>query len=316
MRRRGKYLRYYIKPVQDGRNTLARQVDFYGLLLAVLIVTYGLLLSYTGSHIRALFLALPLLAAETLLAFRLRRMLKDSAALHNRFWRVGRQCQERIKSTGSLKDLEKLVVEILGKLAGFTDVHTVKERSEAGGPADSGIAARALYGGLPVAVSCVMPEGGGDNAVPAETVIKFADEIKNLGIKRGIMVAAATFSSEARRAALEGKNKVTLVDLYRLVELARLTGHPVFPAPAGEAESGRAASSFKYKKLIRYALGKEKTRGYLLSAGLIFVLYFKARAEGAFGSYYLALGMLNLALSIYCLVSNREGDLLSPRKLP
>ncbi|MCL4440883.1 MAG: hypothetical protein M1609_09940 [Firmicutes bacterium] len=105
------------------------------------------------------------------------------------------------------------------------------------------------------------------------------------------------------------------MDLFRLVELARLTGHQIFPAAAGEKETGGETGDLKYKKLIRNALGREKARGYLFSGVIIFALYFAARTADIISAAYLAAGLLNLALSMYCLLSNRERDLLGPNRI-
>lgn len=311
MRKRGRYLRYYIKPVRDDRNKLARNVDFYGVLLVAALATLALAESYSGSHVRALTVSVPLLAAEIYIAFKLRKFFLDHARLRNRLWAAGRQCLEKIKSTGDEGNLEELVVDILGKIDGFTDVHTVNGAPGEEALRDPGIAIRALYRGEPLAVRCLAPEPG-DAAVKADKVTQFREDLKKLGIKGGVLVAAGTFTPECRRAALEGKTRITLVDAYRLVELARQTGHRVFPAAAGDADAGRENSVLMYRRMLRIALGREKARGYLFAAGIMLAMYSLTLAADIFSPGYLAFGIINTGLSLYCLLSNRESDLLGP----
>ncbi|MFZ5632761.1 MAG: restriction endonuclease [Bacillota bacterium] len=311
MRRKGRYLRYYIKPVRDDRNKLARNIDFYGVLLVAMLVTLALAESYSGSHARALVVSVTLMAAEVYIAFKLRKFFLANAGVHNRLWAAGRQCLERIKNIGDAEDLEKLFVEILGKIDGFTDVYTVNAAAGEKDLQDTKIAIRALYRGVPLAVRCLATEPG-DSAVAADKVTQFRDEIRNLDIRGGVLVAAGTFSPEARRAALEEKIRITLVDAYRLVELARQTGHRIFPAVTGDTDSGRENRALMYRRMLRIALGREKARGYLFAAGTMLAMYSLTLAADVFSPGYLVFGIINIGLSLYCLLSNRESDLLGP----
>ncbi|MCL6610645.1 MAG: restriction endonuclease [Peptococcaceae bacterium] len=315
MRRKGKYLRYYIKPVKDGRNALARSIDFYGPLAAVLLATWVLAGIYAGGLLKALAVSLPLMAVEVYAAFRIRKIFRENAAVHARLWRAGRQCQERIRNIGSARELEKLVVEILEKIDGFTDVHLAgtggrKEKSRGGS-----VAARALLNGVPVAVGCLPPAPDGGQ-VTADRVLKFREEVKSLDYRVGILVSTGFFSGEARRAALEDRKRVRLIllDLYGLVELARESGHRIFPdAGPGRITAGEAGAGI-CRRLFRKALAREKARGYFYAACMIAVMYMMTRPTGVFGPGYIFFGAVNLVLSMYCLVSNNENDLLARAK--
>lgn len=306
MRARGKYLRYYIKPSRSHRNALARNIDFYGLLFIALLVTFAFLTAHTGSAARGLLLSVPLMVPVVLIAFRIRKALEDAEMDHHRLWVAGRQCQERIKSIETSDGLNMLLVEILEKMPGFSDVHVIKDRPEDDQIQSTSTAIRALYRGTPVAVGSMVKEG---DSISADKVLQFQQEIKKLDMPAGIIVAAGTFSGEARRAALEGKKNITLVDLYRLVDLARMSGHSIFPALLGEMKANGGKVSHGYKKLFRNALGREKAKSYFLSACLMMAIYFTALSLDFWGAAYLLFGILNLALSIYCIVSNRERDL-------
>lgn len=311
IRNKGKYLRYYLKPVRDDRNSLARNIDFYSPLAAVLLVTLAAAAGYSGGAAKTLLLAVPVMALEVYLAFRLRSVFRNSAAVHNRLWNAGRLCRERIRDLVSTEKLENLVVEILEKLDGFSDVHAVREAVKEDRPGDSGIAVRALFRGAPLAVGCIMPDDEA-GSIPAEKVLEFKNELKRLDIKGGVMVAAGSYSGEARRAALEGRDKVILVDLFRLVELARQTGHSIFPGTDLETGEGGGNRPAGRQRLFRNALSREKAKGYFLSSGMLLAMHYLTGPAEALSAGYLAFGLVNMALSMYCLLSNRESDLPGP----
>ncbi len=306
MRSKGKYPRYYIMPSDSPRNTLARNIDFYGLIFILLLTTCAALTAHTGSASRGLLLSVPLMIPAVLAAFKIRRSLDRAAMDHRRLWVAGRQCQEKIKNIGTSGGMNTLVVEILEKTTGFSDVHIIKDRPEDQRHTCSA-PIRALYRGAPVAVGTMVDDGG---SITAERVLQFKQEIRKLDIPAGILIAAGTFSGEARRAALEGKKNITLVDLYRLVDLARLSNHSTFPL-LGELKANENRVSRDYNKLFRNALGKEKARSYFLSAGLMFTMYFTFVTLDFWGPAYLLFGIFNLAIAIYCIVSNREKDLFT-----
>lgn len=307
IRSRGKYRRYYVKPAQSV-NPMASNIDFYGLLLAASFVVFTVSTWYTGSPSRGLFVTAPLMTPVVYLAFRIRRALENEARLHNRLWRAGRICQEKIKNIG-IDNLNTLVMEILEKIPGYSDVHLIKDRPGEKGDISMCMSVRALREGEPVVVGCVIPDDC-DTPVTTEKISYLLEEMKKLDIKGGILVAAGTFSGEARRAALELKKIVTLVDLYRIVDLARKTGHEIFPSGISDGKPEKEIGSFRYKKLFRYALEREKAKNYLFSAGLLLAMYYAAVEAGIFSFTYLIFAMVNIALSLYCIMVNREKDLL------
>lgn len=313
MRKKGRYFRYCFKPAGDDRNALARSIDFYGPLAAVLLVTGALAAGCGGVRFSTLAAALPVMALEVFTAFRLRKWFQFNASLHYRLWTASRQCQENIKKLGSVRKLEKLMVEILEKIDGFTEVKpsggTGKKEKHPGG----GIAVRALLHGEPVAVGCLLPDSD-KGLISSESVLKFREEMTGSGVRAGILAAAGFFTGEARRAALEDRKnrRIALLDLYRLVELARETGHRVFPSLPGEQPAGGEKSAGDYRELFRKALSREKSKSYLFAAGIILAMCCMTMSTGGISPGYVIFGAVNLALSLYCLLSNRESDLLGP----
>ncbi len=307
MRRKGKYLRYYVKPVRDDRNGLARSIDFYGPLLLVMFATLMAVLAYAGVCAKALVLAAPILALEACFAFWLRKLLRQNAAAHHRAWEAGRICRERIINIGGVEKLTDIVVKILERLDGFSNVQAVNNIPEKNAAGEAG-AARALYRGVPVAVGCLLPKEG-EGAVSAGRVLEFKEEIKRMGMGEGILVAAGVFSGEAGRAAREGGNRVFLVDLHRLVDLARQTGHEIFPPAPGGRDPVSAGGKQRNRRFFWNALSREKARGYFFCAVLLLSIQHLSGAEMVLKQGYQTFGLINLTLSLYCILSNREGGL-------
>ena len=309
MQRKGKYLRYYLKTGQDGRNSLARQIDFYGPLAAVLLVTWALAAGLAGNYLKGLALSIPLAVLEVALAFKIRRVFVSAAAERARLGQAGRRCLERIRGIKSAGKLEKLVVEILGLIDGFSDPHQVREEKT------GSVAVRALYRGLPIGVGCLLPDS--DGRVAADRVVAFREQLSRLELKGGLIITTGAFSGEARRAAVEVRksSRITLVDGYWLVELARETGHRVFTEDSAAAAVAREDRSKAYHRLFRSALTRERAKGYLYAAGMMLAMYYLFGLTGIQSQGYIAFALLNLCLWAYCLVSNRESDLLGPVKV-
>lgn len=304
-----KYRRYYIRPAQPQRNTVSRNIDFYGLLIAASIALFLISAWYAKSSLTGLLITIFIMTALTYTAFRIRKLMEREAVVHSSLWNAGKICQEKIRGIDSTDSLNNLVMEILEKLPGYSDVHIIKERS--GEEGRIGVGVRALYRGVPVAVGCIICENG-HGPVSSEKISHLLEEIKGLDIKGCVLVATGVFSGEARRAALELKKSVTMVDLYRLVDLARRTGHRIFPSGPAEAVSSADTKVFKYKKLTRNMLAGEKAGQYLFSAAVLFAMYYMAGHAGIIGPVYLIAALVNVGLSLYCAASNREEDLIGP----
>lgn len=308
IRRRGRYIKYYVKPVKNGRNTLAKNIDFYGFMAAALVIIFFIMAEYTKNPSSALLYTIFVMVPGYFLALAIKKALDSEDIAHKKMWRSGRLCQERIRELGSEEKLAVLMVEILEKLPGFSDVHLLRENKERNEPGIS-MDLRALRQGTPVLVGCVMP-GEGEDQTAADKLSVFVREMERLNMKEGILVAAGKFSDEARRAAREGKKRIALVDLYRLVDLARLTGHDIFPAVLPDSGARNGKRNIIYRRLFRNAFTRKKARGYFLSAAVMTVLYYTVAAPGLTGVVYIIFGALNLSLALYCIASNRETDLL------
>jgi len=304
----GAYRRYYIKPLKDDRNVLAKNIDFLSTILAAAIITAAVNSIFCTNYRDLLYLTIPMLTVEFIVALRLRSSIGSKAAVHKKLWRSGRQCQENIKKIARDGSPDKLLMEILAKIPGFSDVHAIKEEDR---DIDTmSIKMRAIYRGQPVAVSCLKGDGDGktDNTVHIESIIKFKGELQKNNMGAGILAAAATFSSEAKRSSREGKKRIVLIDIYKLVEMARITGHPVFPS-AGADAGQKPGGSFAYHRFFSNALARDKAKGYLTAAGVIMALYYLNGPSAGYDMFYIITGVFNMIMAAYCFVSNREDDL-------
>lgn len=308
VRLRGRYIKYYVRPVRNGRNELAKSIDFFGFMAAALVIIFFIMAEYTKNPLRALLYTVPVIIPGYFLVLRIKKSLESERLAHKKLWLAGRLCQERIRALGSAEKISIILSEILEKLPGFSDVHRLRENGD-NKELNLNMDLRALRQGNPALVGCIMPVEG-ENEIAADKVLLFVREIKRLNLEEGILAAAGKFSAEASRAAREGRKKITLVDLYRLVELSRLTGHDIFPAgllPDSEGTLGK--KRILRQKLFRNAFTREKARGYLGAALVMMALYCTV-ASGLTGALYLLGAAVNLSLALYCIASNREIDLL------
>lgn len=308
IRQKSRYIRYYVRPVRNGRNEFAKNIDFIGFMAAALVVIFIIMAGYTKNPGRALLYTVPVILPGYFLAIRIKKYLESERLAHKKLWLAGRLCQERIKEMGSAERLTVLLSEMLEKLPGFSDVHSIRENEDNKG-LNMIMDLRALRLGAPVLVGCIMP-GEGESEIAADKVLTFASEIKRLNMEEGILAAAGKFSAEARRAAREGKKRIALIDLYRLVELSRLTGHEIFPTGLLPDSEGTGKRRIMRQKLFRNAFTREKARGYLWAALVMMALYFTVVTPGLPGTMYLLGTAVNLSLALYCIASNRETDIL------
>lgn len=308
IRARGRYMRYYVRPARP-ESSLAKNIDFYGLLLAASIIVFTISAHFAGSLSKGLLMAVTMMLPVAYMAFKIRKAMEEEAAVHGKMWRAGRICRERIRNISAIDGLNTLVAEILEKIPGYSGVHVLNDSPGKKGDNSVSIAVTALHEGGPVVVGCVIPDDG-DSPVPPEKIACILEKIKSPDIKGGILATSGTFSGEARRAALELKKSVTLADLYRIVDLARETGHEIFPVGGYGGIAEKDKSTFRHKKLIRFALEREKAKKYLYSAGLLLAMYYIAGGADAFSAGYPAFAAINLLLAVYCIISNREKDLL------
>lgn len=301
-------MRYYVRPAKSD-SSLAKNIDFYGFFLAASIVIFIISAHFAGSLLKGLLMTLPMMPPAICMALKIRKAMEKEAAVHGRMWRAGRICRERIKNISDVDGLNTLAAEILEKIPGYSGVHVLDDCPGKDKDKSVSMAVRAVYEGGPVVAGCIIP-GDGDSPVPSEKIACILEEIKSSDIKWGILVTSGTFSGEARRAAMELKKNVTLADLYRIVDLARETGHEIFPAVCYNGNAEKDKKTLGYKKLIRFALEREKAKKYLYSAGLLLAMYCIAGGADTFSAGYPALAAVNLLLAVYCIIGNREKDLL------
>jgi hypothetical protein len=302
-------MRYYIKPDEDGRNQLARRIDFYGTLIAAMLLTVVFIQGAVGSPLRTLLYALPLWVLEIIAAYVIKARKERIYALHSRIWLAGKESLAKIQSMTKPAQFTELVRQIMCGLPYCRDVHAV----QAGEPERRDISLRAVCNGIPVVINADLP-GGDMKETGPEQVMLFIEEMEKSKLCTGILISAGEFSEEARRVALEaGKGyAIRLVNVVKLVELARQAGHDIFSVVGSRPERVKAASGhINRKRIIIGALsGRRKSISYLTAAVIMASLYL-AFNMGPYNSMYLASALFNLALALYCLRAAGEKELLA-----
>lgn len=309
-RRSGKLLRYYVKPLNDSRNRMARWIDFYGTLMLAMLATFLIMYSAFGEPQRAVVTSLPLFAMEIYLAFRIKAQRKNAYLLHKKIWQAGTSALEKIQCMESREDFAKLVGDIFKGLPYFTDVHIVRDQNDGA----ENIPLRAVCNGVPVAVGCEVGNNK-ENEIGTEQVSLFIKAMERAKLNSGVLVAGGTFSEEARQVALQASKRFTirLIDAIKLVELARQTGHGIFPAEGiNQIEPDKHTRYTRQKVLASAVIGRARGKGYLTASVIMFAIYLLFKPINPFSSFYLVFAGLNLALALYCLWTAREQELLAP----
>lgn len=309
-RRTGRLMRYYIKPADDGRNRLARRIDFYGTLLVTMLLTLLFIQGIAGNPARALIYTLPLWAVEVIVAAKIKTRKKTLYALHRKIWLAGKEALASIQGIKKPEEFTGLVSQILCGLPYCRDVHAV-QGDESGLP---GISLRAVCNGVPVLINTDLP-GGDSKETGPEQVMSFLGEMNKSGLGSGIMISAGEFSEEARRVALEaGKGcTIRLVNVVKLVELARQAGHDIFSVDGNKPAQPQVAPGRLYRERVyREALrGRKKSLGYFTASAVMAALYI-AFNMGSYNPMYMAFALFNLALGLYCLRAAGDRELLAP----
>ncbi|KJS16214.1 MAG: hypothetical protein VR69_09995 [Peptococcaceae bacterium BRH_c4b] len=307
-RRTGRLMRYYIKPADDGRNRLARRIDFYGTLMVTMLLTLLFIQGAVGNPVKALIYALPLWAVEVIIANVIKTRKKNIYILHRRIWLAGKEALAKIQGMTSPDQFTELVRQIMCGLPYCSDVHAVRaedlERRD--------ISLRAVCNGIPVVINTDLP-GGDSKETGPEQVLSFIGEIERSGLRSGIMISTGEFSEEAGSVALEtGKGyAIRLVNVVKLVELARQAGHEIFSVEGSKPEQMKVAPGhLNRKRMFREALsGRKKGISYLTASVIMAALYL-AFNMGSYNTMYLAFALFNLALALYCLWTAGEKELL------
>lgn len=311
MRRNGRNIKYYIKPFNDERNSLAKGLDFYGPLIILIVLTWLAIRITIGSNFKAVIVSIFITAIELYGAFHLREFFRGMAQTHKKRWSEGRRCQEKIKKLKSEYQLVELVAEILGKIPGFSNVEIIanKEKSEM-----RSIPLQAVLKNELIAVDFIMPETKVKGDISSDAVLESREKMLNNGYSVGIIVTTGYFTGDAKRAALENRKKIriALVDIYMLVDLARETNHIIFKPTEPEELKG-SDRSLGYKAISRSIFSKDKVKGYWLSSGLLMIMLFLFRTSESIILIYVysLFAAVNFLLGFYCLISNRENNLLN-----
>lgn len=307
----GRLMRYYVKPAEDNRNHLARWIDFYGMLLVAVMLTFMVMYAAMEQPLRALLYSLPFWALEIAALLNIKAKKRNSYILHKKIWMAGRDALASIQGIKTRDDFSILVSQIFNKLFFCKDVHVAKRNDGE----NSGVSLRAVCNGVSVVISCDVPEGDKKETGP-ERVAEFVEEMKTAGLNGGVLVSSGDFSEEAKAVAADAGRIyiIRLVNSVKLVELARQAGHEIFSLEdVDQLKISDHAGYNNSRRMLKAAVGNRKRGfGYLSTSLILFAMYLTLNIPGSFNAFYLAFAFINMGLYLYCVRTAGERELLAP----
>lgn len=312
LKRRRRRLIYRFKPKEDGRNKTAQTLDLVVVVFIFWLVTLVLLTQFFKISL-ALSVSLFLAAAGGAAANYFQKRQKQLRRQHYRLWLTGQRYRAEIKKIKTREELAVYVALLLAQLPHFTDLQVSPKGAQKGPLPDEAVALSARYKGVPVAVQCIPPVASGRE----ETKLwrGFQQALEEQGFVSVLIVAPGGLAPEARRIITRLKNqyRVVVLNEEKLVELAL---HARQQPEAEDIQEGTAGQKeIEERKLV---FARRKGLNYLLTAGVLYFIYFLSRPAGLTSVLYLVLIAINVALAFMCYVFNskEEDDLedLEPEK--
>lgn len=305
-RLKGTYLRYYIENPDDERNILARWLDFIGVIFVTWALSFILLAGITKTQ-KALLLSAALLVVGLVLTDMVKRRQLKKRLLHTRRKLAGESYLEKISNmeNSEFYDFATNLFKRYGiKIS--SDQMTTGSKDEA---------LAATFEQRPVWIKFF---NGEMSTIPA-AVEKFLDNLTEENYTAGLVVTREKASSELKQVIVPYRNKmhIELLDKNRMAKLAAYLDHPSSSSLAEEfSQLKQHQEKSKRKLLLRELLGtRQKTEGYALSAGLLFVLFAFWQTSTALSLVYLLFAMINTTLAATSFIMQRQktrAQLLKP----
>lgn len=311
-RRKGKLMRYFIKPAEDNRNKLARWLDFYGVLIILMFMTFVVLFNATNHWGKTFLYALPLCGLEAIVAWRIKIKKGMVQSLHKAIWSAGKQALAKIQKIENQHEFETLVFDILHNLSYCQDAHFVQNPGLIGEVKKPGMM-RVQCNQVSLVVHCHIP---GDTGLTGSEQLKILlSQIETSGLQGGLLVSSGDFSEETKTLALEnGKQfSLRLINAAKLVELAREAKHAIFPLDTSEEKPGMPqGETWQQKNRARELLGKQKKKSYYLLVSIVLVGMLVFPLPVFLKIVYLVFAVINLMLYLYCLKITGKKAFLEP----
>lgn len=214
---------FLVPPKKDHRGRLAKKIDY----LAVRVLFFFMIV-FVASTVLSVLLSILLAAAGTLLL----HLVLDKAektrgiryAEDMRDYLAGSHAYDQIMRMEPGREFKILMVQVLNRLEGFTNVRPYKVAG-----ISEGFDLIGMFKDYPVAVCCNRYKQ--ENEVGKSELVLFTGAMKKAGLTRGIFLTTSSFSEWAVDYvhAVKGKLHIVLADKARLLEWIRLSGHPVYP---------------------------------------------------------------------------------------
>lgn len=302
-RYRGELLRYHIKPKEDGRNLIARWLDFYGILLVMWVVSLFFFATLWSQKV-ALAASLALSAGTGLLAARLQRKRHQREMHYCKLRALGEQYKQRIKQFNTGEELASFLLPILQNLPQFEQVRPKGKKKKKTADQPTAVI-QAVYRGLPVIVK-FLPAG--QSPVGVTPVHNLVEMMEKQGYRHAMMVTPGEFAPETIRlvASLRKRYRIALVaerELLFLVAQAQQEKQPY-----DQSISVKTAPLQSLHTVKRLALDPRKGRSYLTAGALLIVSHFFLGVNHPAAKLYLALAAVNLILAILCLILKRREE--------
>lgn len=302
LRRRRQRLAFHFRPREDPRNNTARALDLLVLAAVFWLGTLVFLAQFWPPGL-ALPVALAVAAAGGIAAGRFQKKREQQRRQRSRLWLAGQRCREEIKKLTTREEVVIFTSLLLARLPQFTELR-VNQRGKGKTPSIARAAALcARYKGVPVAVQCLSPVSPEQEEV--KLLEAFGQFLARQDMRSALIVAPGTLSPGARRviAGLRKKYRVVTLNEEKLVELALQAGQQPEPETGREGAGGKgSAAGFKQ------ILAQKKGIGYLLAAGVLWLIHSLSSPTGFRGGVYLVLIAFNLLLALICYAVNRPDD--------
>jgi heme exporter protein D len=294
-RLKGTYLRYYIENPEDGRNIVARWLDFLGVIFLTWALSFLLLEQVTRTQRTFLWSAVVLVIGLIIIDVIKRRQLRKKILNTRR--KLARESY--LEEINHMEDtdfadfatglLQKYGLELSGE-AELTDQEML-----------TGIFEKA-----PVWVKLLFE----NNTAVFSNLKKILGKAADSNYNAVIIVVKDQASNELLRIIESFRNSIhiEIVDKNRLAKMAAHIDHPSSSSlPEHFSELKEHQEREKRRSLRKEIIGtRQKTRGYGLSALLLFFLFAFLESSALISITYLVFAMINTALAATSFIMERH----------
>lgn len=287
-------MRYYKKPLKDDRSKVAHLIDFYGILLLVLLITFIWLFNVT----KGIFLPSLACILESFIAWKFKNLKKHKIYLQKSSLKASNLAWNNIKKIKQQQELAELSRQIFKKLAYCQEVNELTSPKAL--EANPSTAFKVKINNLELLVDCRQDE----KEIKLDRINNFWQKVKSLGLDGGIFVTSGTFSEEINQSEIKGY-LLRLIDGFSLAKLALETGNDISTIEELEQSSKRKIS---FKDLLR----KQGRRKEYLVASIVMAIMLIFPLPPYLRYFYLAFLLLNLFLYVYTLRLSVGHDLYAP----